>query len=213
MYSAIAPTTSNTNLNDTLRPDLRPLRRRCLCIRESLGSLIYGAKRNRRRRWTMIYRPGINCGYVRLPEVVTPYMRTARGRDRGKNEAREGREELEKSGGIHSYDRRRRRRRLCIAAHIHTYVCTGIRGERREGGRFINFWDSRWNPRSLETRRGFIARSVARSRFRWVALFTLSLFFFFEISSLFFPPAYYAPAGNLINRELFVTPAADQATV
>lgn len=124
----------------------------------------------------MIYRPGINCGYLRLPEVVTPYMRTARGRDRGKSEAREG---LEKSGEIHSYDRRRRRQRLCIFTRMHTCM--------EKGGTVYKFLRLPMKLRSLETWRGFIARSVARSRFRWLALFTSSLFFSFSIlSPLFF---------------------------
>lgn len=169
----------------------RPICAPCVAgvyIRESLGSLIYDAKRNRRCRWRMIYRPGINCGYLRLPEVVTPYMRTARGRDRGTSEAREGREGLEKSGGIHSYDRRRRRRRRL---YIFTYPY--VRGSGQ--GTVYKFLRLPMKPRSLETQRGFIARSVARSRFCWAALFTFPVFFFFDttLSFSFFLRATHPP--------------------
>lgn len=163
----------------------RPIRAPCVAgvyVRESLGSLIYDAKRNRRCRWTMIYRPRINCGYLRLPEVVTPYMRTARGRNRGTSEAQEGREGLEKSGGIHSYDRRRqrRRRRLCIFTYVpvHTYGGVGR-------GRFINFWDSRWNPEALK-RSADLSPDPSHAAAFAEPLFLLSLFFFFFDTTLSF---------------------------
>lgn len=129
-----------------------------------------------------------------------------RERQREERSAREGREGLEKSDGIHSYDRRRRRRRrLCIPTHVHIHMYAW---SEREGGRFINFWDSRWNPEALKRGADLSPDPSPRNRFRWVALFTFCFFPpFFDI--LFFS-ACYAPAGNLINRELFVTPAAGQ---
>lgn len=114
----------------------------------------------------MIYRPGINCGYLRLPEVVTPYMRTARGRDRGEEEWRG----LEKSGGIHSYDRQRRQR-LCIFTRMHMHTCTEKGVGRGAVYKFLRF---PMKLRSLETRGADLSPDPSHA-----AAFAESLSFYF----------------------------------
>lgn len=153
----------------------------------------------------MIYRPGINCGYLRLPEVVTP-----RGRHDGRQregdtyththahiylyiiyvyihgvaeranvdaKQRGGEEGLEKSGGIHSYDRRGRSVRG--AMHTHTR-------------RFINFWDSGWNSEALKHGADLSPYPSRTAVFAECPFFTFSSLSFFFFSTLvlflFFSP-------------------------
>lgn len=160
---------------------------------------------------------------TQLPEVVTPYTRTRHAvGERGLGGRRERR--LEKSGGIHSYDRQWRLHCIHIV-RIHTYTYALALYARGGGGQkgvwswFINFWDSPdETPRSLETHADL---SLDPSRTAAFAESLLSLFPLSPFLRYFFLPLLFSRyslpffslralriAGNLINREFFVAAAA-----
>lgn len=164
---------------------------------ESLGSLIYGAKRNRRRRWTMIYRPRINCGYLHSCQRSSLHTR-----GQGTQLVREGWERRGRgdwknqvefivtidSGGYIAHT-------LYAYTYAHALYARGVGRGGGEGGqkgvlvyKFLRL--PRWNPAKPWNARGFIAGSVAHSRFRWIA--PLSLFPLSPFLRYFFLPLLFS---------------------